>query len=146
MKKQSWLLNILLAVSVFLYCAGVFTARLFSPLADVPALSPVMMAVLVLVPLVIDAYAARGNVKRVWPAVIGLAAAAFAVLPAAAGLVPWTEAVPTGLLGALITFVLTLLLDGITKRTVSGKGKPGLAPVVNAFVLFLAAQVLNGMM
>ena len=141
MKKESMILNTLLAVVLG---AGLLTGmvwRVFQPNVVLPDLDIPAMAALVLVALVLE-YLLTGTKKRAWVMQIILAAVTFAVLPYAAGLA--SAGIKTILCGTAVFAALTWMFDFATDRLeVTADCKFAVIPT--AFVMYLACQCFMGM-
>ena len=143
MKKNTYFLNTALAAvlgATLLICVFV---RTFAPQIILPALNVPNMVLLSLVAVLLDHYVA-GTAERCWVCIPVLGAVTFGLLPWAACFVGGLEAVKLGLVGGSVFTVTTLLYTSMTDRMSSGPGAKA-APVMSALGLYLAAQVLCGM-
>lgn len=141
MKKQTFLVNTLLAVVLLAGLLVGMVWRVSKPNVVLPNLDIPAMAALVLIALLLEYYMA-GAQTRNWPVQILLAAVTFAVLPWAADLLNagWKMAFAGGAAFA----VLTWIFDSVAKRVdVNANAKYALIPT--AFVLYLACQSFMGM-
>lgn len=141
MKKESMILNTLLAVVLG---AGLLTGmvwRAFQPNVVLPDLDIPAMAALVLIALVLE-YLLTGTKKRAWTVQIVLAAVTFAVLPWIADL-PYMGLM-TVVCGTVVFAGLTWLFDfAVDRLEVTTDCK--LAVIPTAFVMYLACQCFMGM-
>ena len=141
MKKESMILNTLLAVVLG---AGLLTGmvwRAFQPNVVLPDLDIPAMAALVLIALVLE-YLLTGTKKRVWAMQIVLAAVTFAVLPWAADL-PYMSLM-TVVCGTAVFAALTWMFDfAVDRLEVTADCKYAVIPT--AFVMYLACQCFMGM-
>lgn len=144
MKKNPFLLNLLLACTVGVYCLVVAIYRLAAPQVVIPKLDLPVMVGLSLIALVIEAYL-RKEIKRNWIVTVCLGILTFLLLPLCAGVVDMSGVWKVGLGGGAAFAVAALCYTGITERMRSG-GKAVLAPIGNALMLFLAAQALAGLL
>jgi len=141
MKKQTFLVNTLLAAVLL---AGLLVGMIWKvsqPNVVLPNLDIPAMAALILIALLLEYYMA-GVQTRNWLVQIILAAVTFAVLPWAADLLNagWKMA----LVGGAAFGILTFLFDYAARRAAMN-GKAKLALVPTAFVMYLACQSFMGM-
>ena len=144
MKHRTYLLNLLLAVFVGAACMALVLFDTFAPSVLLPHIGLPVMVLLTAVPLAIEYYVGAPK-KRDWIGSTVLAGLTFAVLPACAG---FTGGLPVWLLflcGAAVFAVTTVLYTSMGRRMASGP-KAKAAPVVNALLLFLAAQFVQGIL
>lgn len=141
--KKNDTLNTLLAVVVGAALLACVLVRTFLPNVIIPELDVPNMVLLSLIALVLDHYVSKAE-KRNWIAVAALSAVTFGLLPFAACFVGGLEAVKLGVLGGIVFTVTAWLFDSMADRLSTGPAAKA-APVVSAFGLYLAAQVLMGM-
>lgn len=144
MKQNKYLLNTLLTAVLFAAMLTAFVLRAVQPSVVLPPLNIPNMALISLLALVPDAYLTRGT-KRCWPWVAILSAAAFALLPLAAGFANGNSFWKIGLTGGAVFTVSTWLFDAIQQRLSSGE-KATPAPLLTALGLYLAAQCFAGIL
>lgn len=142
MNKKTYTLNMLLAVvlgAALLVCVLVrtFAPRMILPLMDIPNLTLVSLAALLL-----DHYLAPGA-KRCYICIPVFSAITFGLLPFAACFVGAGEAVKLAVLGAVVFTAATWLFSSATERLSSGPAAK-LAPALSALGLYLAAQCFMG--
>ena len=141
MKKESMILNTLLAVVLGVGLLTGMVWRAFQPNVVLPDLDIPAMAALVLIALVLE-YLLTGTKKRAWVMQIVLAAVTFAVLPWAADL-PYMSLM-TVVCGTAVFAALTWMFDFATDRLeVTADCKYAVIPT--AFVMYLACQCFMGM-
>ena len=145
MKKESkLLLNVILAAVVGLACLGLLLAKTFRPAIVLPQPTLPLLAALSLAALVIEGYLAPG-VKRTWVPLVLLAGVTFALLPWCAGLADAGRLPELFLLGGVTFAVTAFLFTSMTQRLASGPVCRA-APILSAFLLFLASQCLTGIL
>lgn len=141
MKKNTMIVNTLLAVVLG---AGLLTGmvwRTFMPYVVLPELDVIAMTAFTLIALVVEYYM-TGVQKRDWILQVVLATATFGGLALAAGL-PYAG-IKTFLVGAVVFAVVTFLFDSMVKRLEVTTDKK-YAVIPTAFVLYLACQCFMGM-
>ena len=143
MKNKTYALNLLLTglltlVLLAMVLVRTFLPRIILPQADVPNLVLVS-----LVTLVAEHYLAPGA-KRCWICIPVFSFLAFGLLPFAACFVGAQEALKLAVLGGTVFTVTAWLFDSIADRISTGPEAKA-APLMSAFGLYLAAQVLMGM-
>ncbi len=144
MDKKAYTLNTILAVVVgaALLAARIIAAfwpRIILPVfLDVPNLAAVS-----LIALVLDHYLAK-DAGRCWICIPVFAALTFGLLPLAASFVGVMDALGLALMGAVVFTAMTWLFTAMVDRISTGPTAKA-APVVSAFVLWLAVQVLMAM-
>jgi len=141
MKKNTMMVNTLLAVVLG---AGLLTGmvwRTFMPYVVLPELDVIAMAAITLIALVVEYYM-TGVQKRDWILQVVLATVTFGGLALAAGL-PYAG-IKTFLVGAVVFAVVTFLFDSMVKRLEVTTDKK-YAVIPTAFVLYLACQCFMGM-
>ena len=144
MKKNTYTLNTILAAllgAILLVCVLVrtFAPRIILPELDIPMLTLISLAALVL-----DHYLAP-NAERCYICIPVFSALSFGLLPFAACFVGTMEAVKLGLVGAVVFTVTTWLFSSIAERISSGP-ECRYAPAVSAMCLYLAAQCFMGIL
>ena len=141
MKKNTMLVNTLLAVVLG---AGLLVGmiwRTFMPYVVLPKLDITAMVAITLIALVLEYYIA-GRQKRELVLQIGLATITFGGLALVAGF-PYAG-IKTFLVGAVVFATLTFLFDSMVRRLeVTTDKKCAVLPT--AFVLYLACQCFVGM-
>jgi len=143
MKKNTYLLNTLLAAVLGLACLAAMLVKVFAPRMILPELDVPNMVLLSLAALIVDHYAAPGA-KRCYICIPLFAAVTFGLLPFAASFVGAPDAVKLGIMGAVVFTVVTWLYSYVQDRLSSGAAAKA-APVVSALGIYLAAQCLMGM-
>ena len=143
MKKNSYLLNTLLAIFVMIALAVMVLVRTFQPAAILPVLNIPNMVLISLVALLMDYFLAP-EADRCYICIPVFSAITFGLLPFAACFVGALEAVKLGLVGGVVFTVVTLLFTSIQDRLSSGPAAKA-APVLSAVGLYLACQCFMGM-
>ena len=143
MKKNTYILNTLLAVVLGLSLLVCVFVRTFAPNIILPQLNVPNMVLISLVALIADHYMVPGA-KRCWVCIPVLGAVSFGLLPWAACFVGALDALKLALVGGAVFCVTTALFTSIQDRLSSGPAAKA-APFMSALGLYLAAQVLSGM-
>lgn len=143
MKNKTYMLNTLLAAVLGVILMVCVFVRTFAPHIILAQLNVPNMVLVSLAALVLDHYMAPGA-KRCYVCVALLGAVTFGVLPWAACFVGALDAVKLGLVGGVVFTVVTLLYTSMADRLSSGPAAKA-APLMSALGLYLAAQVLCGM-
>ena len=142
MKNKTYTLStvltaVLAAVLAAMVLVRAFAPNMILPIFDIPTLTAISLAALVL-----DHYVAPGA-KRCWICIPVFAALSFAILPFAAGLVALKYVLGLALTGAVVfslcTFVFTSVLDRLSSGPVAR-----LAPIMSALGIWLAVQAFAG--
>ena len=143
MKKNTYTLNSLLAAvlgAALLVCIFV---RTFAPRMILPELDITNMVLISLVALVLDHYLAPGA-DRCYICIPVFSAITFGLLPFAACFVSGMEAAELAVIGCIVFTITTWLFSSIQDRLSTGPAAKA-APVVSAFMLYLAIQGMMGM-
>ena len=143
MKKNTYTLNTILAAVLGAALFVCVFIRTFAPRIILPELDIPNLVLISLVALVLDHYLAP-NAERCYICVPMFSAISFGLLPWAAAFVTGGEALELAFFGGLIFTVMTWLFSSIQDRLSTGPAAKA-APVVSAFVLYLAIQGLMGM-
>ena len=141
MKKNTMLVNTLLAVVLG---AGLLVGVVwitFMPYVVLPELDAIAMVAITLIALVLEYYIS-GKQERNWAVQIVLGTVTFGGLSFAAGL-PYAG-IKTFIVGAVVFAVVTFLFDSMVCRLEVTTDKK-CAVIPTAFVLFLACQCFMGM-
>ena len=141
MKKNTMMVNTLLAVVLGAGLLVGMVWRAFMPYVVLPKLDVIAVAGITLIALTIEYYMA-GVQKRVWLPQIILATITFGGLALAAGL-PYAG-VKSFLVGAVVFAIVTFLFDSMVQRLEVNTDKK-YAVIPTAFVLYLACQCFMGM-
>ncbi len=141
MKKKFDLLGFFLAVVVGAALLCAILLYTFFPRIILPKPDAIALITLTLIALVLNHYLSKR--KRIYPLVPVLGALIFGLFPLASCLVTPMDALKLALLGAVIVPVVTFLFDTMTDHLSSGPASK-VAPLISAFGLFLAAQILTG--
>ena len=127
---------------------GVNSAAAFVTGADVsssaPELNVAVVTAVCLAALVVERYLAPGA-RRAWVPLILLGGVTLGLLPWCAGLVSAAQALELCLLGGAVFAVTAMLYTSMADRLSSGPVCRA-APVLSAFLLFLAGQCLTGLL
>ena len=143
MKKNTYALNTVLAAvlgAALLICVFV---RTFAPRIILPELDIPNLVLISLVALVLDHYLAP-NAERCYICIPVFSAVTFGLLPYAAAFVTGNEALELAFFGCIVFTAVTWLFTSVQDRLSTGPAAKA-APVVSAFVLYLAIQGLMGM-
>lgn len=144
MRKNAYLGNILLAAVTAIAMLAMVLCRVFAPAAVLPVLNIPNLLALCVVALVLEYYLARPSQVPCLVCAALLAAAVFALLPLAAGLMPLRNIWLTALLGGVIYAAAKWLFDSVAQRLSSGPaGK--VAAALTGFGMILAGQAFAGM-
>ena len=143
MKKNTYILNTILAAVLGMILLVCVFVRTFAPNVIIPELNVPNMVLISLVALIADHYMAPGA-KRCWVCIPVLGAVTFGLLPWAACFVGALDALKLALVGGAVFCVTTALFTSIQDRLSSGPAAKA-APFMSALGLYLAAQVLSGM-
>ena len=143
MKNKMYTLNTMLAVVLGLILLSFVMVRTFLPNFIIPELDVPNMVAVSLIALLADYYLAPGA-KRCYFCVAAFGALSFGLLPFAACFVGGMEALKLGITGGVVFTVTTWLFSSIADRISTGP-EAKVAPVMSAFGLYLAAQILMGM-
>ena len=141
MKKNTMMVNTLLAVVLGAGLLAGMVWRTFMPYVVLPELDVIAMAAITLIALVLEYYM-TGVQKRDWILQVVLATVTFGGLALAAEL-PYAG-IKTFLVGAVVFAVVTFLFDSMVKRLEVTTDKK-YAVIPTAFVLYLACQCFMGM-
>lgn len=117
--------------------------RTFLPNFIIPALDVPNMVAISLIALLADHYLAK-DAKHCYICVAVFGTLSFGLLPFAACFVGAQEALKLAVTGGIVFTVTAWLFDSIADRISTGPEAKA-APVMSAFGLYLAAQVLMGM-
>lgn len=141
MKKNTMMVNTLLAVVLGTGLLVGMVWRTFMPYVVLPELDIIAMAAITLIALVLEYYM-TGVQKREWALQVVLAAVTFGGLALAAGLP--CAGIKIFLVGAVVFTIVTFLFDSMVKRLEVTTDKK-YAVIPTAFVLYLACQCFMGM-
>ena len=142
MKNKTYTLStvltaVLAAVLVAMVLVRAFAPNIILPIFDIPTLTAISLAALVL-----DHYVAPGA-KRCWICIPVFAALSFAILPFAAGLVALKYVLGLALTGAVVFSLCTFVFTSVLDRLSSGPAAR-LAPIMSALGIWLAVQAFAG--
>ena len=143
MKKQTYLLNTLLAAVLGCTLLVAVLVRTFLPIVILPELDISNMVLLSLVALLADHYLAP-DARRCYICIPALSALTFGLLPWAACFVGLAQAAKLAVVGGAVFTAVTWLFSSILDRISSGPDRK-LAPLVSAFGLYLAFQGFAGL-
>ena len=141
MKKNTMMVNTLLAVVLGAGLLVGMVWRTFMPYVVLPELDVIAMAAITLIALVLEYYM-TGVQKRDWVLQIILATITFGGLAFVAGL-PYAG-IKIFLVGAVVFTIVTFLFDSMVKRLEVTTDKK-YAVIPTAFVFYLACQCFMGM-
>ena len=142
MKNKTYTLNtiltaVLTAVLAAMVALRAFAPQIILPIFDIPTLTAISLAALVL-----DHYLAPAA-KRCYVCIPVFAALSFGILPFAAGVVAVKYLLGLALTGAVVFTVCTFVFTSIQDRLSSGPAAR-LAPIMSAFGIWLAVQAFAG--
>lgn len=140
--KKYILPTALIAVMTAVLLAFVLV-RTFLPNFIIPALDVPNMVLISLIALLADYYLAK-DAKHCYICVAVFGVLSFGLLPFAACFVGAQEALKLAVIGGTVFTVTAWLFDSIADRISTGPEAKA-APLMSAFSLYLAAQVLMGM-
>ena len=141
MKKNTMMVNTLLAIVLLAGLLLGMVWRAFVPNVVLPPLDATAMVGLILIALLLEYYIA-GVQKRSWLLQIVCAAATFMILAAAAGIAE--NGIMIYALGGVVFGAITFLFDSIVQRLEVTTDKK-CAVIPTALVLYLACQCFIGM-
>jgi hypothetical protein len=144
MKNKTYILNTLLAAVLGVTLLIAVLVRTFAPAVIIPALDVPNLVLVSLVALLLDYYLSPGA-KRCYVCVALLSAVTFGLLPWAAAFVAPAEALKLAVLGGVVFTATTWLFGTMADRLSTGPDVKA-APVISALGLYLAAQILMGML
>ena len=144
MKNKTYTLSAVLTVVLTVVLAAMMLLRVFAPqiilpIFDIPTLTAISLAALVL-----DHYLAP-NAKRCYICIPVFGFLSFCILPWASMLVPMVDldALRLGLTGCVIFTITTWVFTSIQDRLSSGPAAR-LAPIMSALGIWLAVQAFAG--
>lgn len=143
MKNKTYLLSTLQAAVLGISLLVAIFVRSFAPGVIIPSLNIPNMVLLSLAALLPDHYLAPGA-KRCYICIPLFSAAAYALLPWAAGFTAGLEILKLALVGGAVFTLVTVLFSSIQERLSSGPVAKA-APLLSALGLYLAFQALTGM-
>ena len=143
MNEKKYTLPTALIGVMFAFSMAFVLVRTFLPNFIIPELDVPNMVAVSLIALLADYYLAPGA-KRCYFCVAAFGALSFGLLPFAACFVGGMEALKLGITGGVVFTVTTWLFSSIADRISTGPEAKA-APVMSAFGLYLAAQILMGM-
>ena len=141
MKKNTLMVNTLLAVVLGIGLLVGMVWRTFMPYVVLPELDVIAMVGITLIALLLE-YFIAGTQKRIWGLQMVYAAASFEILALLAG-IKW-NGVRLFLMGGVVFLVITFLFDSMVQRLEVTTDKK-CAVIPTAFVLYLACQCFMGM-
>lgn len=144
MKEKNDLLNTLLVLVLLAVLLTAMLVRILMPAVVLPPLNIPNMALISLAVLLLERRLAP-NARRSYGCIALLAAAAFGLLPWAAGLAELSEVWRLGLAGGVVFAVCTWLFTSVCQRLSSGP-RAKAAPFISALLLYLAAQCFAGIL
>ena len=138
MKKNTYILNTLLALVV---CAALLIAvivRTVSPAVIIPVWNIPNLVLISLLTLLLDHYISP-NTKRCYICIPVFAAITFSLLTWVSGFIAGTDVWKIALVGSIVFTATTWLFTSIQDRLSSGPAAKA-APILSAFALYLAVQ------
>ena len=143
MNDKKYTLPTAIVAVMFGLCMAFVLVRTFLPNFIIPQLDVPNMVGISLLALLADFYLAKGA-GRCYICVALFGALSFGLLPFAACFVGGMDALKLGITGGVVFTVTTWLFSSIADRISTGPEVKA-APVMSAFGLYLAAQILMGM-
>ena len=143
MKNKTYFLNTMLAAVLAVALLAAILVRAFLPAIILPKVNIPNMMLLILLPLCLDYYLARGA-KRCYLCIFVLSTLTFGLLPFAAGYVAASQVCKVALVGGVLFTVVTFLFTSVQERLSTGPACKA-APILSAIGLYLASQCLMGM-
>ncbi len=140
MNKNYDLFGIILAAVTGIATLTAMLLRAFWPQFILPRFNGMTLLVLLLIALVINCYFKK-NRKRAYYAVPVYSALIFGIFPWVACFINYIAAIKLGILGAVISIIVTFLFDSLISRISTGRATK-IAPVIGGFGIYLAAQCL----
>ena len=144
MKKQTYLLNTLLAVVLGVALLVAVLVRTFAPAALIPGLDIPNMVLVSAAALLLEHYLTGGS-KGGYLGVFLLSALAFGLLPLAAFFAQPLEAVKLAVAGGCVFTLTAWAFRSLQDRLSSGPAAK-IAPVMGALGLYLASQCFAGLL
>ena len=145
MRKNVYFGNILLAAMTAVAMLAAVLCRVFAPAAVLPVLNIPNLLALCVIALVLEHYLARPDKAPCLVCAALLAAAVFALLPLAAGLVAPDNIWLTALLGGVLYAAPKWPVDSVAQRLTSGPAGKA-AAAVTGLGMILAGQAFAGML
>ena len=142
MKKNSYLLNTILAVFVMIALAVMVLVRTFQPAAILPVMNIPNIVLIAVAALVVDYFLAP-RAERCYGTVPVFSALTFGLLPLACGFATMGEAWKLASIGAIVFTVVTWLFTSMTERMATGRGSK-IAALAGALGIWLAFQCFSG--
>lgn len=138
MKKNTYILNTLLALVVFAALLIAVIVRTVSPAVIIPSWDIPNLVLISLLTLLLDHYICPGA-KRCYICIPVFAAITFSLLTWVSGFIAGTDVWKIALTGGIVFTATTWLFTSIQDRLSSGPAAKA-APIFSAFVLYLAVQ------
>ena len=138
MKKNTYILNTLLALVVFAALLIAVIVRTVSPAVIIPVWNIPNLVLISLLTLLLDHYISP-NTKRCYFCIPVFAAITFSLLTWVSGFIAGTDVWKIALVGSIVFTATTWLFTSIQDRLSSGPAAKA-APILSAFALYLAVQ------
>ena len=138
MKKNTYILNTLLALVVFAALLIAVIVRTVSPAVIIPVWNIPNLVLISLLTLLLDHYISP-NTKRCYLCIPVFAAITFSLLTWVSGFIAGTDVWKIALVGGIVFTATTWLFTSIQDRLSSGPAAKA-APILSAFALYLAVQ------
>ena len=138
MKKNTYILNTLLALVVFAALLIAVIVRTVSPAVIIPVWNIPNLVLISLLTLLLDHYISP-NTKRCYICIPVFAAITFGLLTWLSGFIAGTDVWKIALVGSIVFTATTWLFTSIQDRLSSGPAAKA-APILSAFALYLAVQ------
>lgn len=144
MRKNLYLVNIILVAEIGLLCLIALVMKTFVPGVILPSFDIPLFVLLSVIPMMIKYYIAPEAEGNLWITVL-MAGVTFTVLPLCAHIDMGLSAVKLLVAGTVVFGITNIIYTSIGKRIASGPyGR--FAPAANGLMLYLASQCLQGLL
>ena len=140
--KNKISLSLILVATLFVSLVTLVLIRTFAPVVILPKFDVISISIVSLIALVINHYLNDEDNDLI---AIAIAFVGFGALPFVSGFVALTDVLLLALKGGVTFTVLMFVFSSIQER-LSINNKKWFAPLVTAFMLYLAVQCLMGIM
>lgn len=144
MRKNPYMLNILLTAVLLIALAVAMVVSALYPAVNLPTLNIPNMVLISLIALVLG-YCLKVEPVSCWACTAVLAVMSFTALPLMAGFDCVHTCWKTGIIGGVVFTVTALVFTSVCERITSGKESKG-ALAVTAFGIYLAAQAFTAIL
>lgn len=140
MKNKKFLLSIFLVTAISVSLLVMILVRTFLPIVIIPKFNVCNIMIVSLIAILINYYLTEEDFDFI---AIPVAFLAFGILPYVSGFVTIIEALILALKGT-VTFTVAMFIFSIAIERLSLNKKNYFAPIIIAFMLYLATQCLMG--